>query len=206
MTNLTSLLMPHLMPDLMPFVSTLMVIVIVGSVWFFARSHTVRKQDLSNPAWRIEALRDAKLISAEKDFEGTYHGTFKRKIKGRPDQVYRLQNGMCVVVELKTRNHFEVYNTDRAQLSLYAYVLRLNGRSTADYGYVVIQHRKTGHKKTLKVELHDDAWAVQTLERYVELQRGSEPTFNITPKCNHCSHQVRCHAHLDRAHFRLTRT
>jgi CRISPR/Cas system-associated exonuclease Cas4 (RecB family) len=198
MTNLLSLLMP-----LAPY---LMVIVFLWGVWIFSRAQKPSGRTDVAPAWRIEALKEATLISAEKEFEGTFKGTVKGKIRGRPDQVYRFESGQYVVVEFKTRTHFEVYETDRAQLSLYAYVLRLNGYSTAEYGYVVIHNRKTGERVTQKSALHDDVWAVQTLERYVELQRGSEPTFNIAPKCNHCSHQVRCHAHLDPAHFRLTRT
>ena len=52
-------------------------------------------------------------------------------VVGRPDQVYRLPDGLHVPLENKNRDAHRVYETDIAQLSLQAWLLRLNGLETA---------------------------------------------------------------------------
>lgn len=59
------------------------------------------------------------------------------RLHGQVDQAFRTRNGQLVLVDTKTRNEHVVRSEDITQLSLYAFILRVNGeRKLAPYGYV----------------------------------------------------------------------
>lgn len=114
-------------------------------------------------------------------------------IVGRPDQVYQLPGGLHVPLEYKNRNVRRVYETDIAQLSLQAWLLRLNGFETAPFGFVAIRNRKTNERRALRVELRDDAYCEQLVARYIDITKGrAKASKNRGNKCNTCGHRSEC--------------
>lgn len=174
---------------LMPW---LMVGLIVGLLLVALRSHRIKRAER---AWCPEQLKNSTLVYAEHDFMVRLHDEKRTQIMGRPDQVFCLQNNEHVPVEYKTRGHFMIYPSDEAQLGLYAFILRQNGLKTADHGYMVIENRDTGERRTLKVSLvhYHDSWALNVVSRFNALMQGATPEFTFTPKCKGCGHKPRCH-------------
>lgn len=116
-------------------------------------------------------------------------------VVGRPDQVYRLPDGLHVPLENKNRDGHQVYETDIAQLSLQAWLLRQNGLHTAPFGYVVINSRKTGKRQAVRVELRNDVYCEQLITRYLDIiERRTAPRKSRGRKCNTCGHRSECHA------------
>jgi CRISPR/Cas system-associated exonuclease Cas4 (RecB family) len=141
------------------------------------------------PKWLPPELATAKLSHVERDL----FAKVPFKVAGRPDRVYRLGDGKHVPVEYKTRDRFSVYETDVAQLSLQAWLLRKNGHETADFGFAVVNNRQTGEDKALRVPLRDDAFCERMVERYVALIEGRAlARRNRGPKCNTCGHRPVC--------------
>lgn len=140
--------------------------------------------------WLPDELKEGKLVNVEEDL--TADDPYP--VNGRPDQVYLLSSGLHTPVELKNRDSFTVYDTDIAEISLRAWLLRQNGRSTADYGYVVINNRKTGRREASRVDLGDDAFCHQLIERFIDLTTGRAiPRMAHKGKCKSCGHRSRCH-------------
>lgn len=114
---------------------------------------------------------------------------------GRPDQVYRLANGDHVPLENKNRDDHRVYDTDIAQLSLQAWLLRQTGKPTASFGYVVINSRRTRQRKSIRVDLYADAVCVRIIQRYLDVTEGrAVAKKNRGGKCKSCGHRPECHA------------
>ena len=115
-------------------------------------------------------------------------------IVGRPDQVYRLPDGLHVPLENKNRDAHRVYETDIAQLSLQGWLLRRNGLPTAAFGYAVINSRTTRKRKAIRVELRDDAYCEQLIARYLAIIEGrAQARKSSGPKCKSCGHAGACH-------------
>lgn len=139
--------------------------------------------------WRPEELKRGRVVMVEKDLY--LDGAFP--LAGRPDQVYRLPNGLHVPVENKNRDFHRVYETDVAELSLQAWMLRRLGMPTAAHGYVAANNRKTGERKALKVQLGDDQYCERLIRRYLDLIEGRvEARRSRGKKCDSCGHRRRC--------------
>lgn len=139
--------------------------------------------------WRPEELKRGRVVMVEKDLY--LDGAFP--LAGRPDQVYRLPNGLHVPVENKNRDFHRVYETDVAELSLQAWMLRRLGMPTAAHGYVAANNRKTGERKALKVQLGDDQYCERLIRRYQDLIEGRvEARRSRGKKCDNCGHRRRC--------------
>lgn len=141
------------------------------------------------PAWHPADLRGAVVKMNEQELRTLRpYG-----VVGRPDRVYRLRNGLHVLVENKNRDVHRVYETDIAELSLQAWLLRRNGMPTATYGYVAARSRRTGERKALRVELGDDAYCERLIRRYLDLIEGhAAPRYRQSRKCDSCGHRARC--------------
>ncbi len=140
--------------------------------------------------WLPLELKDARLVYVEHNF--FVDAPFP--VVGRPDQVYRLPDGRHVPLENKNRNSYRVYDGDIAQLSLQAWLLRELGKPTADFGYVVINHRRTGKRQAVRVSLWSDAACEKLIERYLTLiDKHAKPHKSLGPKCKSCGHRGVCH-------------
>lgn len=147
---------------------------------------------LRTEAWLPAELRSAVLESVEEEIsiEAPY------AVRGRGDRVYRLEAGLRVPVELKTRDGFNVFETDFAELSLRAWLLRHVGRPTASFGYVVVRDRATGRTQARRVELRDDRYCEDLIHRYQLLTaRWVPPRRQLGRKCNSCGHRPLCYAY-----------
>ena len=139
--------------------------------------------------WLPDDLRAGRLVSVEEDLivDGPYG------VVGRPDQVYRLATGLHVPVELKNRDKHVVYETDLAEISLRAWLLRKNGKPTATHGYVAINSRVNGRRVAKRVDLRDDVFCESLIERYISLVHGgATPRKSRGAKCRTCGHASRC--------------
>lgn len=139
--------------------------------------------------WLPSELKAGKVVMVEKNL-------FARSpfpVVGRPDQVYRLPDGLHVPLENKNRDRHRVYETDVAQLSLQAWLLRRNGLPTAPFGYVAVNSRRTRARKAIRVDLRDDTYCERLIARYLDLtERRAPPRKDRGPKCETCGHRPLC--------------
>jgi len=139
--------------------------------------------------WMPDELKGLQLVNIEKNI----FVSSPYPLAGRPDQVFFSPEFGHVPLEYKNRDNFSVYNTDIAQLSLQAWLLRISGRNTAGFGYVVINSRKMKERKTLRVDLYDDRKCEQIIERGIGIIEDRKiPRKSIGNKCNTCGHVTRC--------------
>lgn len=139
--------------------------------------------------WMPDDLKSGRLVAIEKDL----HADDPFPVVGRPDQVYRLANGLHAPVELKNRDSHSVYESDIAEISLRAWLLRKNGQPTAGHGYVVINNRTSGQRKAIRVALGGDAFCEALIGRYVALVEGrARPNKSPGRKCRSCGHLALC--------------
>ncbi|MGP8438170.1 PD-(D/E)XK nuclease family protein [Paraburkholderia fungorum] len=157
--------------------------------------------------WLPEELKTARVALVEKNLwidadlprsTGTGFGASRTYVSvpvvGRPDRIYKLSGGQHVPVENKNRDLDRVFDTDIAQLSLQAWLLRQKGFETASFGYVAINNRRTRQRTAHKVDLLDDAACVRIINRYLDVTEGRvEPRKSRGKKCNSCGHRIACH-------------
>ena len=140
--------------------------------------------------WLPEELKAARVVMVEKNL--WIDAPFP--VVGRPDRVYRLPTGQHVPVENKNRDIDRVFDTDIAQLSLQAWLLRHKGFETAAHGYVAINNRRTRQRTAHRVELLDDSACVRIINRYLDVTEGrAQPRKSRGKKCNSCGHRIACH-------------
>ena len=137
-------------------------------------------------AWLPNELKMARLRFVERDI-------FVDKpyaLAGRPDRVYALPNGLLTPLEFKNRNRFVTYETDIAELSLQAWMLRRCGHATSSHGYVTIRQRDTAEHRCLRVSLLDDAQCLALIQRYRAIISGQvEPRTCPPNRCRSCRHR-----------------
>lgn len=141
--------------------------------------------------WRPTELRRAKLAHIERDLsvQGTH------LVVGRPDQVWRLKNGRHVPVELKTRARQIVWESDIAELSLQAWLLRQCGFATTSHGWVVIEDIGSHSKSAHRVSLWSDQRCQAAIDRHVAIRTAAAAPKKVRgPKCRKCAYQARCWA------------
>lgn len=168
------------------FILALVLLVIVGATVGILKFFESRDRERS---WQPEELRDAKCVMIERTLY-----TQNYSMVGRVDRVFQLTNGLLTPVEFKTREHFNVYAEDVAELSLQAWMLRQLGKKTHDRAYVLIQHRKTKERKCIEVQLYNESKCEEIILRYFMLKAGDvEPIKNKGGKCRTCGHRAMCH-------------
>lgn len=151
--------------------------------------------------WLPEELKHAKVAMVEKNLRidaplpvvGRSGKRLRLPVVGRPDRVYRLESGLHVPVENKNRDGHWIYDTDIAQLSLQAWLLRQKGMETASFGFVAINSRRSGRRQALRVELLGDGECLRIIQRYLDVIEGrAVPTKSRGGKCNTCGHRSIC--------------
>jgi CRISPR-associated exonuclease Cas4 len=140
--------------------------------------------------WFPAALRKAELVIVEAEYETVFEG---RQFIGRLDRAYQFADGSLTPMEYKTRGYFRVFETDIAELSLQAWLLRAQGMPTVEYGFVVIQHNKSRKRRSFKVRLWDSARCEAQIRRYLALRsQTATPSKNKDGKCRSCGHSAAC--------------
>jgi CRISPR-associated exonuclease Cas4 len=144
---------------------------------------------LQQEGWLPAELRQGEMVGVEKSLMATTPFL----VTGRPDRVYRLASGAHTPLDFKNRDTTRLFESDRAQLSLQAWLLRRNSKPTAPHGYLVVRLRKTGKTSALKVDLGDDAYCERLIRRYLALREGSvKPVKAKDARCNTCGHKGDC--------------
>jgi CRISPR-associated exonuclease Cas4 len=139
--------------------------------------------------WLPDELKAGRVAQVERNLRADH----PYRVIGRPDQVYRLPDGLHVPLENKNRDAHRVYETDIAQLSLQGWLLRRNGLPTAAFGYAVINSRTTRKRRAIRVELRDDAYCEQLIARYLAIIEGrAQARKSRGPKCKSCGHAGAC--------------
>lgn len=139
--------------------------------------------------WLPEELKTGRLVAVEEDL--TTDEPYP--VIGRPDQVYALSNGLHVPIELKNRDGHAVYESDIAEISLRAWLLRRNGKTTAAYGYVILNNFESGKRVAVRVDLRTDDFCERLIARYIAIsERGASPRRSRGNKCMSCGHRARC--------------
>lgn len=100
-----------------------------------------------------------------------------RPLHGKPDQVFRLTNGVLLPVETKNRARARFYLSDQIQLSAYATILRGNGHVVANWGYVRVP-RGPRDAVWLEVPLFNDLQLEKIVDHYHDIRSG-----RVVPTC-----------------------
>ena len=128
------------------------------------------------------------------------------KISARLDQVYEITyNGKTYLVpaDFKTRATNRVYDTDVAEVSLQAWMLRNRAggkkhhRQIAPFGYILIHNTTDKRMYPKKFALLSGQECENMIERYFDLVNPREyvvptPLPASSKKCVACSHKKRC--------------
>jgi CRISPR-associated exonuclease Cas4 len=150
--------------------------------WYFAKG-TVTE------TWLPGELHRAQLQIVET----TYKTEQPYRIAAKPDRAYRLPSGELVLMELKTRPGIRVFDTDIAELSLQAWVLRSLGERVKDHAYVAVLKHRSSRPKPERVSLLDDKACLKLIERCLELKTGAaRPRSNASKHCLTCAYQTEC--------------
>jgi CRISPR-associated exonuclease Cas4 len=151
--------------------------------WRFFAKRTVTE------TWLPAELHRAQLQIVET----TYKTEQPYRIAAKPDRAYRLPSGELVLVELKTRPGIRVFDTDIAELSLQAWVLRSLGERVKDHAYVAVLKHTSSCPKPVRVRLLDHKACLQLIERCLELKTGAaRPGANPGKHCLTCAYQSEC--------------
>lgn len=101
-------------------------------------------------------------------------------LHGRTDQVFLTDKGKLVPVDTKTRDRFQVYESDIIQLSVYAVILcrRYTGTyQVSRTGYVRVVVLKSGRElvRYLRVTLLPERKVVAMYRRHAQIVSGQRP-------------------------------
>lgn len=154
-------------------------VIIASILWLALRSRRITED------WLPPELAAARLALIEKDLfcERPF------RLAGRPDRVYVHQSGIMTPLEFKNRERFVTYQTDVAELSLQAWLLRRKGKRTSAYGYVTVRQRSTGIHRCLRVSLMSDKACEALIRRYQDVCSGRvEPQPCPPRRCGSCRH------------------
>jgi CRISPR-associated exonuclease Cas4 len=161
-------------------ISLVIVTLLLRVVW--QRQHKNR--------WLPPELKNAKPSFVEHELLASFEG---EEIVGRLDRAYQLSDGRWSPMEFKTRNYYKVFETDIAELSLQAWMLREQGFKTSAHGYVVIQHNETRQRRAFSVDLwSNDRCEMQILRRRQLMIKATVPVKTKDRRCMSCGHQIIC--------------
>lgn len=145
------------------------------------------------PAWMPQDLRGASVVMVEEMLKASTSEEYG--LIGRLDRVYQLETGECIPVEFKTRKQAKAWESDVAQLSLQAWLLRQAGHDTSSHAYVVAE-LPNGVRQAIRVDLRDDAYCEKLILRYHQIMADRvAPKAKPSPaKCQSCGHRANCQA------------
>lgn len=164
-----------------------LVAIFVLWVWFGSRRIKRREN-----AWLTPELKKATLVMVEQEWvvDAPY------PLVGRFDRVYEFNfpDGKALMpVDFKTRAKDVVYDTDIAEVSLQAWMLRQSGYSTSTHGYIAVKNMTTGNVTPLRFQLKSDVECEAIIQNYLNLiNNRTTPQRTFKQKCTGCTHKTRC--------------
>lgn len=181
----------------MEFIAVAFFLASASLILMAMRTHAKSPQQESEDpyAWMPAELRQAELLAVEKDagflINLPKYGLVR--FTGRPDQVYRLGNGLATPVELKNRHQARVEQRDFEQLTLQGWLLRNLGVPTHEFGYIIYQIWGSQRRVVVPVRLGSDDFARSILIRHMAIISGTvKPRRALNTRCNSCFHQAKC--------------
>ena len=169
-------------------VALLLLILVAGAAIAY-----IKFSGLASPSpaeWLPLELQSATEFSRERQFTAHLGGY---EVVAKPDRVYRLPDGRLCVIEYKTRPGDAIYDGDVWQLS--AGAAALSGVGTpADFGFVVVQDRATGKRRSHRVKLLSRPALLDVMQRHADVEDGAVVGAKTKSKrkCNSCGHQATC--------------
>lgn len=145
----------------------------------------------SESAWRPLDLQDADLVYVEQVFRARS----PLRLVAKVDRGYRKQDGVIILVELKTRRGNRPYLSDIIEMS--AQRLAVEAQSThrvADYGYVLVQQPGSRKKIAHRVKLltHDQVIALAKRREAILINLHSAEYVRVPGLCRQCAFLNRC--------------
>lgn len=113
----------------------------------------------------------------------------------RLDRVYRLREGVLVLMELKTRRANRPYFSDVIELSAQRFALeRHTGERVGRHAYVLVQQAGDRHRTPHRVRLLSDAAILALVARREALLAGQiVPRYAYWPAlCRNCPFRQQC--------------
>lgn len=119
-------------------------LILAASYWVSATQRMIKHKNNRFEKWKTQEalpleLESASLYSVEKEISITE----PTPLYGQADQVFRTNDNRLVIVDTKTRKRHQAHDSDIAQLSVYATILRLTQEiKVASHGYIrtVVNH------------------------------------------------------------------
>lgn len=167
----------------------LIVLVAIFVLWVWFGSQRIKHRE---NAWLTQELKKATLVMVEQDWviDTPY------PLVGRFDRVYEFNvsdDKILMPVDFKTRGKDVVYDTDIAEVSLQAWMLRKSGHTTSTHGYIVVKNITSGKMTPLRFQLKSDNECEEIIQNYLNLinkRTAARRTFK--QKCTGCTHKTRC--------------
>lgn len=161
---------------------------LVMAVAWIVRALRARGHDRN---WLPGPLWSARLVSAEKDYKANLPECV---LVARPDRLYRRTDGVCELVEFKTRPRVAAYLSDVVELSAQAHVLRANGFRVANRAWVVVIHPLTEQCQPVAVQLESAAQVIERVRRRLSLLDGCVRPIGASSAavCRGCGHREIC--------------
>ena len=110
-------------------------------------------------------------------------------LRGRVDQVYRSAGGDLCIVDTKHRKNAAVYESDRIQCSVYAFILRANNMPVRNTAYLRISMNDDG-VRYIPLKLYEENKIIQIYNRRKEILDNPRISgLAINPGlCRYCGH------------------
>lgn len=160
---------------------------LLGILVFFKTKkglEAIERQENAEKSWLPQSLKNAKLVMVEQAIEC-------EGLNGRLDRAYS-REGKLFLLEFKKRSVIRVYETDRLELSLQAWILRKTGKKTSGIGHVVII-LPDEQKIARSVNLLNDEECERHLRKFQDLMSGElSPKKAHRNKCTGCQHKGIC--------------
>lgn len=139
-----------------------------------------------------QILQNAKIYANEEIFSMRV----PINLSGKPDQVWESERGPLVIVDTKNRTSNMVFESDRVQLSLYAFLISqsLRGRHKDIYGTAYIRLPGTFGSRYAPVKLIPPEELIAKHARYWSIADGhlAPQTNGAGGLCHHCGHRKKC--------------
>jgi len=139
-----------------------------------------------------QILQNAKIFANEEIFSMTV----PINLSGKPDQVWESERGPLVIVDTKNRTSSNIFESDRVQLSLYAFLLSqsFRGRHKDIYGTAYVRLPGSFGSRYVPVKLIPPEELIAKHARYWSLKdgRAAPKTNGAGGLCHHCGHRKKC--------------
>ncbi len=136
------------------------------------------------------------------EIESYIKSTNRCKLHGIPDLICKARDkynhkDYIVVVDIKNRRNYRYYESDKVQLSVYAYILNVNGFyniPVSRYGYVLIKKTQNSKGKLIKIKLYNKFKVEKLYYDYLDvMEEKYKAELHNGVLCDYCHYNKICH-------------